>query len=139
MKININLHGNEPLQQHGDWIDLATAEDVMMSYGQFKLIDLGVSMELPAGYWAEVAPRSSTFMNYGILMANGIGIIDNAYCGDDDIWKFPALCCRMFGTEIPKGTRIAQFRLVKCGEEVTFNPVDRLGNVNRGGFGSSGA
>lgn len=136
MTIKINLHGNPPLEQHGDWIDLSTAEDITLWKGEFKVISLGVSMELPKGYWAEVAPRSSTPGRWGIMMANSIGVIDNAYCGDDDIWRFPAYALR--NTTIPKGTRIAQFRLVKCGEPVEFVEVDCLGNKNRGGLGSSG-
>lgn len=74
----------------GDWIDLRAAEDVSMTAGEFKLIPLGVAMELPEGYEALVAPRSSTFKNLGILLANSIGVIDESYCGDNDEWHFPA-------------------------------------------------
>ena len=93
-------------------------------------------MELPAGYYAEVLPRSSTFKNWGIVMVNSMGIIDNDYCGDDDIWQFSALATHY--VKIPKGTRIAQFRIVKKGEPLEFDPVESLGNANRGGFGTSG-
>lgn len=137
MKIKINTHGNPLPQAYGDWIDLATAEEETFYPGKFKIISLGVSMELPAGYYAEVVPRSSTFKNWGILMTNSIGIIDNDYCGDDDIWGFPAYAtCNI---TIPKGTRIAQFRLVKKGEPIEWDDVESLGNENRGGFGSTGA
>ena len=74
----------------GDWIDLRAAEDVDMAAGEFRLIPLGVGMKLPEGYEAHVAPRSSTFKNFGIIAANSIGIIDNSYCGDEDQWKLPA-------------------------------------------------
>lgn len=136
MKIKINTHGNPLPETHGDWIDLATSEEVCLGAGEYKNIPLGVSMELPAGYYAEVAPRSSTFKTWGILMANSIGIIDNDYCGDGDIWHFAALATHY--VKIPKGTRIAQFRIVKKGEPIEFVPVESLGNANRGGFGTSG-
>lgn len=125
----------------GDWIDLRAAEDVEMYVGDYKMISLGVSMELPEGYHAQLAPRSSTFKNFGIMMANSIGIIDNSYCGDNDIWRFPAVCLKK-GEEYPimihKGDRIAQFRIVKNSEPVDFVPVETLGNADRGGIGSTG-
>lgn len=56
-----------------DWIDLRAAEDVELRAGEFKLISLGVAMQLPAGYEAHVVPRSSTFKNFGILQTNSMG------------------------------------------------------------------
>lgn len=136
MKIKINTHGNPVPVAKGDCIDLCTAEDVVLDPLEFKIISLGVSMELPEGYYAQVTPRSSTCKNFGIIMANSIGIIDHSYCGDNDIWGFPAVAIRH--TEIPKGTRICQFRLVKQMEPVEFEQVELLGNADRGGFGSTG-
>ena len=43
-----------------DWIDLRSAEDVVMKKGEFRLINLGVTMSLPDGYEMIIAPRSST-------------------------------------------------------------------------------
>lgn len=120
----------------GDWIDLRSAERVDMEKGDFHLISLGVSMKLPQGYEAHVLPRSSTFKKWGILMTNSMGIIDESYCGEDDVWKFPALAMRT--TTIFKGDRICQFRIVKKMEELQFTEVDHLTDKNRGGFGSSG-
>lgn len=135
-EIRINLHGTQLPVAHGDWVDLYTKECVQLKKGEFKIISLGVSMELPAGYYALVAPRSSTPKNHKIFMANSIGIIDNAYNGDDDVWGFPAYAFE--DTIIPAGTRIAQFTLVKQSEPIVFNVVESLGNSNRGGFGSTG-
>ena len=124
--------------EQGDWIDLRSAEDVTMMLGEYKMIDLGVSMKLPEGYEAHVAPRSSTFKNFGIILVNGVGIIDESYCGNDDRWKFPALCLSQAGTFIKKGDRIAQFRIVKKQPEVKFTEVEHLSDKNRGGIGSTG-
>lgn len=120
----------------GDWIDLRSAERVDMWEGQFKIIPLGVSMKLPEGYEAHIVPRSSTFKKWGILMTNSMGVIDNSYSGNDDIWSFPALAMRQ--TTIFKGDRICQFRIMKKMEEVKFTEVERLPDKNRGGFGSTG-
>ena len=120
----------------GDWIDLRCAEDVDMKSGEFRVLSLGISVELPENYEAHIATRSSTFKTWGILMANSHGIIDNSYCGQNDIWRFPALAMR--DTHINKGDRIAQFRLVKKMEQVEFITVDHLDGENRGGIGSSG-
>ena len=138
MEIKINTHGGKlpAAIENGDWIDLAAAESVTMEKGDFKLIPLGVSMELPDGYEAHVVPRSSTFKNWGILMVNGVGIIDNSYCGDNDIWQFPALATRW--TTIGKGDRICQFRIVKKQPDIEFVSVEKLYGKNRGGFGSTG-
>ena len=124
--------------EQGDWIDLRAAEDVALKFLESKVISLGVSMELPDEYEANVAPRSSTFKNFGIIMTNGIGIIDNSYCGNDDIWMIPALCLKQEGTVIHKGDRICQFRIVKKQPEIRFTEVDNLNGKNRGGFGSTG-
>ena len=120
----------------GDWIDLRSAERVDMEKGDFHLISLGISMKLPQGYEAHVLPRSSTFKKWGILQVNSMGVIDESYCGDNDVWKFPALAMRT--TTIFKGDRICQFRIVKKMEEVQFTEVDHLTDKNRGGFGSTG-
>lgn len=113
MKVKINTHGNALPEVHGEWIDLCTAEDVTLDFLEYKIISLGVSIEIPAGYYAHVVPRSSTFGKWGILLANSMGVIENDYCGDGDVWGYPALCLRKEGTRIPKGTRICQFRLVE--------------------------
>ena len=121
-----------------DWIDLRSAENIDLKYGEFALISLGVSMKLPEGYEAHVAPRSSTFKNYGIIMTNSMGIIDNSYSGTNDIWMFPALCLWKGGCHIKKGDRIAQFRIVKKQPEIEFIEVQTLDAVDRGGLGSTG-
>lgn len=120
----------------GDWIDLRAAEDVVLKAGEEATIPLGVAMELPAGYEALVAPRSSTFRKYGILMTNSIGIIDESYRGDNDEWQFPAYAMR--DTEIKKNERICQFRIIKHQPLIHLKEVDSLGNADRGGLGSTG-
>ena len=135
--VNIKCDDIECLPaRNGDWIDLFTAEDVEMKAFDFKLIPLGVAMKLPDGYEAIVAPRSSTYMKWKIIQANSIGIIDNAYCGNDDKWYFPAIALQ--DTFIPKYTRICQFKIVPNQANVQFNILHELEDKNRGGLGSTG-
>lgn len=139
MKIKINPHGNPMPEKFkcGDWIDLRATETVNMNKGEYRVISLGISAELPEGYEAHILPRSSTFRRWGVLMVNGMAVIDNSYNGDNDVWGFPALAMR--DTTIYKGDRICQFRIVQQQPALEFEEVARLGNEDRGGFGSTGA
>lgn len=139
--IRIKYHSNEidKLEYIGgksDWIDLRASEEVVLKKGEFKLISLGISMQLPVGYEAVIVPRSSTYKNFGIIQTNHMGVIDETYCGDNDEWKFPALAMR--DTEIHVNDRICQFRIQKHQPQITFEEVETLGNENRGGIGSTG-
>lgn len=120
----------------GDMIDLRCSEDIEMKKGEFRLIPLGVAMELPKGYFAEVFPRSSTFKKYKILMANSVGVIDHTYNGKTDMWYFPAYAVE--DTKIEKNTRICQFILVEQSPKFNFEVVEELEGEDRGGFGSTG-
>ena len=139
MKIKVKYHADIDRIQKiniGDWIDLRASEDIELKNGEFKIIPLGVSMQLPEGYEALVVPRSSTFKNFGIISANSIGVIDNSYCGDNDIWKFPAIALR--DTVIKKNERICQFRIIANQPKFKVEEVLVLDNADRGGIGSTG-
>ncbi len=121
-----------------DWIDLRAAEDVVLKKGEFALISLGISVRLPDGYEAIIAPRSSTFKRFGILQANSLGVIDESYGKEssEDIWRFPALAWR--DTEIHVNDRIAQFRILKHQPRIIFEETEAMTGEARGGFGSTG-
>lgn len=119
-----------------DWIDLRAAEEVTLQKGEFKLIPLGVAMELPKGYEAHVVPRSSTFKNFGIIQTNHQGVIDCSYCGDNDQWFIPVYAVR--DTQIHINDRICQFRIVENQPKLFFDEVESLDNADRGGHGSTG-
>lgn len=119
-----------------DWIDLRAAESVDLKKGEFKLIPLGVAMELPKGYEAHIVPRSSTFKNFGIIQTNHQGVIDSSYCGDNDEWKMPVYAMR--DTHIEVNDRICQFRIMENQPKIQFEEVKALTGVDRGGFGTTG-
>lgn len=128
----------------GDWIDLRAAENIKLNAGEDALISLGISIKLPKEYEMWLVPRSSTYRKYHIIQTNGIGIIDNTYCGNNDIIKMPVLA--MKDTIIPFNERIAQFRLVPRMKYtdpnfingIIFSEVEDLQTEDRGGFGSTG-
>jgi len=122
--------------EKGDWIDLRAAETVELKKGEFKLISLGVSIKLPKDYEAHLAPRSSTFKNYGILQVNSVGVVDESYCGENDIWKMPVYATR--DTVINENERICQFRIMQKMPEIEIIETDFLEGEDRGGFGSTG-
>ncbi|GIN88432.1 putative deoxyuridine 5'-triphosphate nucleotidohydrolase YncF [Heyndrickxia sporothermodurans] len=140
LQIKVKYFDNELTKiskiSQGDWLDLRSAKTIELKQGEFKLIPLGVAMELPEGYEAHVVPRSSTFKNFGIIQTNSMGVIDESYRGDDDQWFFPAYALR--DTVINFDERICQFRIIEKMPELDILEVDHLGNENRGGHGSTG-
>lgn len=106
--------------------------------GDVIFVKLGFAMQMPKGYKANVYPRSSTFKNYGLILTNSVGQIDNAYNGNNDQW------CAMFAC-LKDGVmnyddRILQFDVVKTTmDNIEFNFVADLGSQqDRGGYGSTG-
>lgn len=152
LKIKIKTFAGQVLPEiidKGDYIDLRAAEDYNLLVGQYKLLKLGVAMELPKGFEAHVIPRSSTFKNFGIILVNSEGLIDGSYRGDNDEWRFPAYCIN--DKPIHKGDRICQFR-IQLSQKATFwqklkwlfsngikiVQVEHLNTINREGIGSTG-
>lgn len=140
LTIKIKYH-NDKLErikkiEKGDWIDLRAAETVELKAGEKRIISLGVSMKLPDGYEAHIVPRSSTWRKWEVLQPNHFGVIDNAYCGDGDVWGMPVLALE--DTVINLNDRICQFRIVEKQPDLKFEEVDHLDGENRGGFGSTG-
>lgn len=133
----------------GDWIDLRSSTTRVCPKGKFVVIPLGVCVKLPAGFEAVIASRSSTYPRNFVYNPSSIGIIDNAYCGDDDEWKWLLYSCKDF--DLHEGMRICQFRvrlsqhatwwqklkwIFSSGVEIQY--VDKLGGESRGGFGTTG-
>lgn len=168
IKVLVKEGGKMPsIIDQGDWIDLYAAETVALKAPQAgvqhqvdnekvrdvtfdsTLVSLGVAMQLPKGYEAVMNPRSSTYKSFFVMQRNSTGILDNSYCGEDDVWRFPVVA---FGnTTIKQGDKVCQFR-IQLSQKATFwqklkwlfsstielEQVDHFNNVNRGGFGSTG-
>lgn len=162
LKIKVKAFTNDcvpTILKKGDWVDLRAAENITIkgpsidANGNLKLnwtkIKLGVAMELPKGFEAVVASRSSSFDSFGIILTNGIGVIDYVYKGNDDEWSYQGLALR--NCKIKQGERICQFR-IQLSQKATiwqkikwllssgieFELVDKLNSDNRGGYGTTG-
>ena len=141
MEIKIKYHTDKIeklryIDGKSDWIDLRVAKDYDLKKGDFALIDLGISVKLPEGYEMITAPRSSTFKNYGLLQSNSIGVVDESYCGDDDILMMPVYATR--DVHISVNDRICQSRIFKHQPAIEFVECDHPSDESRGGFGSTG-
>lgn len=141
MEIKIKYHTDKIeklryIDGKSDWIDLRVAKDYDLKKGDFALIDLGISVKLPEGYEMITAPRSSTFKNYGLLQSNSIGVVDESYCGDDDVLMMPVYATR--DVHISVNDRICQFRIFRHQPAIEFVECDHLSDESRGGFGSTG-
>lgn len=131
-----------------DCYDLFLAEDVTLKKGEVYVAKLGVAIEMPKGIIARVYSRSSAPSKLSVTVANGIGFIDNIYKGDNDEWKCPIYAYK--AVTLTKGTRICQFEVAPSQFATWYQKlrwllstplldrVDQLGNVNRGGIGTSG-
>ena len=139
------------LTEKGDCIDLRVSKVYVVGSngkesGEFPLnyhkgdtlfFKLGVGMKLPQGYKANVYPRSSTFKNYGFILTNSVGIIDNSYSGNEDEWSSMMYCTR--DGVIEYGDRILQFEPVPVyTHNFIYDVVDNLDDISRGGYGSTG-
>ena len=113
-----------------NWAEIRYYKGDVIKFG------LGVAMELPEGYEAEIRPRSSTFKHWGLIQTNSVGTIDNSYKGDNDEWQIEFIAMR--DGSINRFDRVCQFRIWEKQPEFEFEEVDKLGNDDRGGFGSTG-
>lgn len=131
----------------GDWIDLRATEikvngveqsQQVVEYktGDVLFVNFGFACELPPNHEAYIVPRSSTFKNFGLILTNQVGIIDNSYKGDTDYWL--GMFFALKDGKLELGDRIAQFRIQEKMPRLNFEIVDQLDNENRSGYGSSG-
>ena len=142
-----------PLQviEKGEWVDLRLAETTHLSQWEMKYLPLGIRMQIPKGYEANIAPRSGTFKNFKILQVNSPGVVDHTFSGKEDMWKLPALATEAVAIE--ENSRICQFRISLSQRATAWQKLKWLftsgvefveeewltGNEqSRGGFGSTG-
>lgn len=116
--------------------DLYAREETKILPRQTALVPLNIAMQLPKGYWALLCARSSLFKK-GVMMANGIGVGDEDYCGNDDEYRAALFNFTDKEVIIEKGERIVQM-IILAREKAKFKEVKILSKKNRGGFGSTG-
>lgn len=119
--------------------DLYASKDEVIENGQHKLISTGLIIEPPDGYWMMIASRSSTIKR-GLILANGVGVVDPDYCGPADEIKLSLLNVSPVWSYIKQGDRLAQGIFVPVPPKFSWSLNDGTGGgpSSRGGFGSTG-
>jgi dUTP pyrophosphatase len=118
-------------------IDLVARESVIIQPGQVGLVPLNIAIELPPGHWALLAARSSLHKK-GLLLANGIGVGDEDFCGENDEYRAALLNYTQQAVTVERGDRLVQM-IIMSRPQVNWQEVEHFGGrKNRGGFGSTG-
>jgi dUTP pyrophosphatase len=117
--------------------DLAACDDLTIAAGEVTLVPTGLVIEVPAGMFLGVFARSSTPLKRGLMVANGVGVVDSDYCGPADEIKVPVINVTRAAVRIAKGDRIAQGIFLPA-PRVEWEEVGELQTASRGGFGSTG-
>ena len=117
--------------------DLAASQDTVVQAGQIALVRTGLVIEVPAGHFLGIFARSSTPLKRGLLVANGVGVIDPDYSGPEDEVKIQVLNFTQGDVRIQRGDRLAQ-GIVLPAPRVVWEEVETIRAVTRGGFGATG-
>lgn len=132
-------HAELPQYQSGGAaaFDLAAAEDITVQPGEVALVPTGLVVEVPAGMFLAIFARSSTPLKRGLMVANGVGVVDPDYSGPADEVKVAVLNFRNTPVALARGERIAQ-GIILPAPRVTWVEIDELETPSRGGFGATG-
>ena len=128
----------EPATGGAAGFDLAAATDIEIPPRSIRLVGTGLVIAVPSGYFLGIFARSSTPLKRGLMVANGVGIIDSDYCGPADEIKIQVLNITDAPVKVSRGDRLAQ-GIVLPAPRVEWEEVDEVSAATRGGFGSTGA
>jgi dUTP pyrophosphatase len=117
--------------------DLAAAHDLTIAPRQIALVRTGLVIEVPSGYFLGIFARSSTPLKRGLMVANGVGVIDPDYSGPNDEVMIQVLNITDREIRIARGDRLAQ-GIVLPAPRVTWDEVSEIRELTRGGFGATG-
>lgn len=118
--------------------DLYARKDMSIPPFVPTIIPTNIIVKIPSGYFLMLASRSSTPLKKQLMIANGIGVIDQDYCGEEDEIGLQVLNFSKQNVEVKKGERIGQALLVKIAKAEKFVQVTSMSKKSRGGFGSTG-
>jgi len=116
--------------------DLCSRINVEIPPKELKYVPLNVAVQTPPGYFLLLVARSSNHKK-GLWMANGVGIGDSDFSGDDDEYMAVYYNFTDKPVLVEKGERIAQGLIIKR-EDIKWNEVDKMKNKTRGGWGTTG-
>ncbi len=143
MRLRIRrLDSTVPLPAYGTHdaagFDLAAARDLTIPPGQIALVRTGLVIEVPTGHFLAIFARSSTPLKRGLLVANGVGVVDPDYSGPDDEIMIQVLNVSRTDVLVRRGDRLAQ-GIVLPATRVAWDEVTEIRPVSRGGFGATGS
>ena len=143
MRLKIRrLDSTIPLPTYGTagaaGFDLASAHDLVVAPQQIVLVRTGLVIEVPSGYFLGIFARSSTPLKRGLLVANGVGVLDPDYSGPNDEVMIQVLNFTLQDVTIKRGDRLAQ-GIVLPAPRVAWDEVQEIRDVTRGGFGATGS
>ncbi len=119
--------------------DLAAAEDLVVRPGEVALVRTGLVIEAPHGHFLGIFARSSTPLKRGLIVANGVGVVDPDYAGPADEVKVQVLNVTDVDVHVRRGDRLAQGIVLPAPRVVWEEvPASELGATSRGGFGATG-
>ena len=117
--------------------DLAAGHDLTIAPRAIALIGTGLVIEVPSGHVLAIFARSSTPLKRGLMVANGVGLIDPDYAGPTDEVKLQLLNITDTDVTVRRGDRLAQ-GIVLAAPRVEWEEVNRIRETARGGFGTTG-
>jgi dUTP pyrophosphatase len=117
--------------------DLAAAEERTVPPGGVALVPTGLVVEVPRGMFLGIFARSSTPLKKGLMVANGVGVVDPDYCGPDDEIKIAVMNFTTAAVTVQRGDRIAQGMFLAV-PRVSWEEAAELRDASRGGFGATG-
>jgi dUTP pyrophosphatase len=127
----------EPASARAAGFDLASAVDLEIPPRSIRLVGTGLVIAVPDGYFLGIFARSSTPLKRGLMVANGVGVIDPDYCGPSDEIKIQVLNFTDAPVQIKRGDRLAQ-GIVLQSPRIEWDEIDEVAAPTRGGFGSTG-
>lgn len=128
----------EPATGRAAGFDLAAAADMEIPPHSIRLVGTGLVIAVPDGHFLGIFARSSTPLKRGLMVANGVGVIDADYCGPGDEIKIQVLNFTDAAVKVARGDRLAQGIVLPC-PRVEWNEVEEMTVPTRGGFGSTGS
>ena len=127
----------EPATTRAAGFDLAAAADIEIPARSIRLVGTGLVIAVPEGHFLGIFARSSTPLKRGLMVANGVGVIDADYCGPDDEIKIQVLNITDAPVKVTRGDRLAQGIVLPC-PVIEWEEVSEMTVPTRGGFGSTG-
>ncbi len=117
--------------------DLAASHDLTVPPGRIALVRTGLVIEVPTGHFLAIFARSSSPLKRGLMVANGVGVIDPDYNGPADEVQIQVLNITDSDVRVSRGDRLAQ-GIILPAPRVTWQEVETIQEATRGGFGSTG-